>query len=146
MPTYGQGVALGFWQAQALAHHAELIGRDDIALLSSLEQWTDRVLGPWYRAQVQVDEAGVERMRAGIAGAPMMRRKDPRGALMAMGAQGDAAAAAAFYRIDNLLSDLNDVLADDALRVRHQTFLTDLEEGPAGPGPLSRPEFEALLR
>ena len=43
--TYGQGVALGFWQAQALAHRADLIGRENAALLRSFEEWADRVAG-----------------------------------------------------------------------------------------------------
>ena len=110
------------------------------------EQWTDRVLGPRYAAQVQLDEAMVEGHCAGLAGAPMMRRKDPRGALLAMGLAGDAEAASAFYRIDNLLSSLDEVLADSALKTRLDTFLNDVEAGPAGPGPLPRAEFEALLR
>lgn len=144
--TYGQGVALGFWQAQALAHRADLIGRDNAALLRNLEEWTDRVLGPRYAAQVQVDEAMVEGHRAGLAGGPMMRRKDPRAALLAMGKEGDAEAASAFYRIDNLLSDLDEVQADAGLHARLEAFLDHVEEGPAGPGPLPRAEFEALLR
>lgn len=55
--TFGQGAALGFWQAQALAHRAELIGHDHLQLLRSHQAWTDRVLGPLYQAQVQVDES-----------------------------------------------------------------------------------------
>jgi 2-polyprenyl-6-methoxyphenol hydroxylase-like FAD-dependent oxidoreductase len=144
--TFGQGVALGFWQAQALAHRAELIGRDNASLVRSLEEWTDEVLGPRYIAQVQVDEAMIEGLRAGIAGAPMMRSTDPRGALSAMGAEGDTEAASAFYRIDNLLSELDQVLVDAALKARLDAFLDDMEEGPAGPGPLRRSQFEALLR
>jgi hypothetical protein len=139
-------VALGFWQAQALARRAELISQDNAALLRSLEEWTDLVLGPRYAAQVQVDKAMIEGLRGGLAGAPMMRRKDPGGALLAMGMGGDAAAASAFYRIDNMLSHLNEVLADTALKDRVDAFLDKVEEGPAGPGPLPRAEFEALLR
>ena len=144
--TFGQGVALGFWQAQALAHQAELIGRDNAALLRSLEEWTDRVLGPRYAAQVQVDEAMVEGLRAGLAGAPMTRRKDPGAALLAMGMAGDAEAASAFYRIDNLLSHLHEVLTDAALKTRVEAFLDEMEDWSADPGPLPRREFEALLR
>jgi 2-polyprenyl-6-methoxyphenol hydroxylase-like FAD-dependent oxidoreductase len=143
--TFGQGVALGFWQAQALAHRAELIDRNNAALMVDFEQWTDQVLGPWYRAQVQVDSAMIHSLRAGVAGAPLMQRRDPRGALQAMGAQGDGQAAAASHRIANLLTDLPHELADDHLRDRLQTFLSHPGEEPAGPGPLPRPQFEALL-
>ena len=143
--TFGQGVALGFWQAQALAHRAELIGVDNAALAVSLEEWTTRVLGPWYTAQVVIDEAMIEGLRAGVAGAALIRDKAPRTALMAMGAGGDDAAGAAFYRIDNLLSDLEQVLADDGLKTRLHTFVDNQPEEPAGLGPLPRAEFEKLL-
>lgn len=144
--TFGQGVALGFWQAQAVAHRAELIGRDPAALLRSLEQWTDQVLGPRYSAQVEVDEAMIEGLRAGIAGAPAMRSRDRLVALRALGAQGDTEAASAFFRVDNLHSDRDEVLAEPALRARIDAYLDGVEEGSDGPGPLPRPEFEALLR
>ena len=144
--TFGQGVALGFWQAQALAHRADLIGHNNAELVRGVEKWTDRVLGPRYAAQVQVDEAMIEGLRAGLAGGPMMRRKDPGRALLAMGMEGDAEAASAFYRIDNLLSTVDEVLTDAALRSRVEAFLADVEEGPAGPGPLPRAEFESILR
>jgi hypothetical protein len=62
-----------------------------------------------------------------------------------MGLAGDAEAARAFYRIDNLLSSLDEVLADSALKTRLDTFLNDVEEGPAGSGPLPRAEFEVLM-
>jgi 2-polyprenyl-6-methoxyphenol hydroxylase-like FAD-dependent oxidoreductase len=143
--TFGQGVALGFWQAQALAHRAELIGRDNPALVVNLEEWTNRVLGPWYHAQVNVDTAMIPGLRAGVAGAPMMQGKDPRTALKSMGDQGDTEAAAAFYRIDNLLTDLPQELADRRLHDRVHGFLADIHEGPTGPGPLPRPQFETLL-
>ena len=144
--TFGQGVALGFWQAQALAHRAELIGRDHEALLHGVEGWTDRVLGPRYAAQVQVDQAMIKGMQAGIAGAPMTRSRDPRGALATMGAQGDTQAGRAFFRIDNLLTDLNAELADSSLEARLGASLAEIEEGPDGPGPLPRADFEAMVR
>jgi 2-polyprenyl-6-methoxyphenol hydroxylase-like FAD-dependent oxidoreductase len=143
--TFGQGVALGFWQAQALAQRAEMIGRDNLALLRSHETWTDRVLGPLYTAQVQVDEAMIEGLRAGIAGAPLMQTKDPRSALAALAAQGDQQAASAFYRVDNLLSELSTVLSDSALQGRVNDYLAAVEQEPAGSGPLPRAQFESLL-
>ena len=144
--TLGQGVALGFWQAQALAHRAELIGRDNSALLRSHENWTDRVLGPRYTAQVQTDEAMIESLRGGLTGAPLTQTKDPRSALAAMGRNGDEQAESAFYRVDNLLSDLDEVLLNGPLRRRLDDHLAAVEEGPAGPGPLPRTEFESMLR
>lgn len=143
--TFGQGVALGFWQAQALAHRAELIGQDHEALVQGVEEWTDRVLGPRYTAHVQLDEAMIKGLRAGIAGAPMTQTRDLRGALAALGAQGDARAGSAFYRIDNLITDLDAETADPSLNARLEAFLGEIEDGPASPGPLPRADFEAMV-
>jgi 2-polyprenyl-6-methoxyphenol hydroxylase-like FAD-dependent oxidoreductase len=144
--TFGQGVALGFWQAQALAHQTHLIGQDHEALLREVEGWTNRVLGPRYAQQVQVDEAMVGALRAGVAGGPLIRTRNPGQALAAMGAQGDAQAGMAFYRIDNLLTDLPAEVSDPRLHRRLETFLADIEEGSDGPGPLPRAAFEAIVR
>ena len=141
--TLGQGVALGFWQAQALAHQADLIGRDNRRLVCELETWTNKTLGPHYARQVAVDEAMVKSLRAGIAGAPMDSPKDEMSALMALRAQGDKEAAAAFHRIDNLLTDPSEEFADVELNLRVKEFLRDVPEGSAGPGPLPRAAFEA---
>lgn len=144
--TFGQGVALGYWQAQALAHRSGLIGHDNASLLRHFEAWTDQTLGPRYSAQIRVDEAMIDILHAGVAGGPAMQTKDPGGALRAMTAQGDTDAGTAFYRVDNLLTSLEDELADAALRSRVEAFLHTVQEGPAGPGPLPRSEFEALIR
>jgi 2-polyprenyl-6-methoxyphenol hydroxylase-like FAD-dependent oxidoreductase len=144
--TLGQGIALGFWQAQALAHHADLIGRDNFALVRELERWTNQTLRPHYSRQVAVDEAMVQSLRAGIAGAPMTNPNDEMSALMALRAQGDTEAAAAFHRIDNLLTNPSEEFADADLNRRIKEFLRDVPEGSAGPGPLPRPTFEGLLR
>jgi len=144
--TLGQGVALGFWQAQALAQRADLIGRDNRRLVCELETWTNKTLGPHYARQVAADAGMVQSLRAGIAGAPMNDPKDEMSALMALRAQGDKQAAAAFHRIDNLLTDTSEEFADVELNLRVKEFLRDVPEGSAGPGPLPRARFEALLR
>ena len=144
--TFGQGVALGFWQAQAFAHRADMIGRDNSQLVCELEIWTNQTLGPRYAQQVQRDEAMVQSLRAGIAGAPMNNPNDEMSALMALRAQGDKEAAAAFHRIDNMLTDPSEEFANADLNRRIKEFLRDVPEGSAGPGPLPRATFEALLR
>jgi 2-polyprenyl-6-methoxyphenol hydroxylase-like FAD-dependent oxidoreductase len=144
--TLGQGVALGFWQAQALAHRADMIGWDNFQLVRQLETWTDQTLGPHYARQVRIDEAMVQSLRAGVAGAPMNSPRDEMAALMALRAQGDKEAAAAFHRIDNLLTDPSEEFADEELSKRVKKFLRDVPEGSTGPGPLPRANFEALLR
>ena len=144
--TLGQGIGLGFWQAQALAHRTHLIGRDNRRLVCELETWTNQTLGPRYARQVQIDEAMVQSLRAGVAGAPMKNPSDEMSALMALRAQGDKEAAAAFHRIDNLLTDPSEEFADAELNGRVKEFLRAVPEGSAGPGPLPRQTFEALLR
>jgi flavin-dependent dehydrogenase len=144
--TLGQGVALGFRQAQRLAHLAHLIGRDNMRLLRELEAWTDETLGPRYTRQVQIDEAMIDALQAGIAGAPMMAPNDAMSALMALRDQGDSEAAQAFHRIDNLLSEPDQEFANERLRARVTAFLASVSPGPAGPGPLARTTFEDLLR
>jgi hypothetical protein len=143
--TFGQGIALGFWQVQALAHRADLIGRDNHRLVRELEVWTSKTLGPRYAQQVQGDEAMVRSLRAGVAGAPMDHPSDEMSALMTLRAQGDKEAAAAFHRIDNMLTDPSDEFADAELNRRIKEFLRDVPTGSAGPGPLPRVTFEALL-
>jgi 2-polyprenyl-6-methoxyphenol hydroxylase-like FAD-dependent oxidoreductase len=144
--TLGQGVALGFWQAQALAHRADMVGRDNHQLVCELETWTNRTLGPHYARQVQIDQAMVQSLRAGVAGAPMKNPSDEMAALMALRAQGDKEAAAAFHRIDNLLTGPSEEFADAKLNGRVKAFLRAVPEGSAGPGPLPRATFEAMLR
>jgi flavin-dependent dehydrogenase len=144
--TLGQGVALGFWQAQALAHRADMIGRDNCQLARELETWTDQTLGPHYARQIRIDEAMVQSLRAGVAGAPMNNPSDEMAALMALRAQGDKQAAAAFHRIDNLLTSPSEEFADTELNKRVKEYLRDVPQGSAGPGPLPRATFEAMLR
>ena len=143
--TFGQGIALGFWQVQALAHRADMIGRDNHRLVRELDVWTSKALGPRYAQQVQRDEAMVRSLRAGVAGAPMDHPSDEMSALMTLRAQGDKEAAAAFHRIDNMLTDPSDEFADAELNRRIKEFLRDVPKGSAGPGPLPRVTFEALL-
>lgn len=85
-------------------------------------------------------------LHAGVGGAPLTQTKTPQTALAALGAQGDEQAASAFYRIDNLLSDLDTALSDRTLRARVDAYLATIDEGPAGLGPLPRAQFESLLR
>jgi 2-polyprenyl-6-methoxyphenol hydroxylase-like FAD-dependent oxidoreductase len=144
--TFGQGLALGFWQAQALAHRSHLIGRDNPQLVHALETWTSQTLGPRYARQVQVDEAMAHGLQAGIAGAPMNPPSDELSALAGLRELGDKQAAAAFHRIDNLLTEPEDELANDQLKARIRKHLRDVTKTSTGPGPLRRDTFEAILR
>ena len=133
--TFGQGVALGFWQAQALAHRADLIDRDHLALLHHLETWTDQTLGARYAEQVQVDEAIIAMLRDGITGAPLMDPQDPFVALVALRTRGDTEAGSAAFRIDHLLTEPDDDLDHPPLNERVTSYLSNAPTGDAGPGP-----------
>jgi hypothetical protein len=87
----------------------------------------------------------VQSLRAGVAGAPMNNPGDEMAALMVLRAKGDVEAGAAFHRIDNLLIDPHEEFADAELNGRIKG-LSDVPKGSAGPGPLPRVTFEALLR
>jgi hypothetical protein len=76
----------------------------------------------------------------------MKNPSDEMAALMALRAQGDKQAAAAFHRIDNLLTDQSDELTDAELNRRVKEFLREIPDGSAGLGSLPRATFEALLR
>ena len=144
--TFGQGIGLGFWQAEALANLGDLIGRENLALLQGLEQWTDDTLGPRYTAQVQVDEGMIDSLAVGITGVPATRPPAPAMALGALAYLGDADAGRAFYRLDNMLSTLDAELSDPALKGRLDAFLAEAAARPPKPGPLSIVRFEEILR
>lgn len=146
--TFGQGIALGFWQVQRLAQLSSQIGQNNDALVRELEDWTDRTLGPRFEAQCVSDEKMVQTMRAGIHGAPLPEPDEahkPLFAVAALSRQGDQLAAAALARVQNLLAEPADLLADPLLAERvHSLLATDPPLGN-GSGPLPRSEFEALV-
>jgi 2-polyprenyl-6-methoxyphenol hydroxylase-like FAD-dependent oxidoreductase len=147
--TFGQGIALGFWQAQRLAHLSSEIGQNNDALVRELEDWTDRTLGPRFEAQSESDESMVQTMRAGIHGAPLPepeKAQKPLSAVGALSTKGDELATAALARVQNLLVEPADLLADPSLAERVRSFLATDPPLGGGIGPLLRSEFEALVR
>lgn len=148
--TFGQGIALGFWQAQKLAHLCARIGRDDDSLVRELEAWTDRTLGPRFEVQSMSDESTVETIRAGILGALLPAPGKAHRSMLAVAAladKGDGLAAAALARVQNLLAEPADILAEPDLAERVRSFLdTDPDLGADSIGPLPRSKFEALVR
>ena len=98
-----------------------------------------------YAKQVQVDEAIITMLRDGIARAPLMHPQDPMSALFALRAHGDVEAASAAFRIDNLLTEPDEELSHPPLNERVTSYLSSAPTGDAGPGPLPRAAFEAIL-
>ena len=147
--TFGQGIALGFWQAQRLAQLFSEIGQKNDALVHELEDWTERTLSPRFEAQSVSDERMVQTMRAGIHGAPLPEPDEgqkPLSAVVALSRKGDELATAALARMHNLLAEPVDLLADPLLAERVQSFLATDPPLGGGIGPLPRSKFETLVR
>jgi flavin-dependent dehydrogenase len=145
---FGQGIALGLWQAQGAAAAAERI--DDVGDLPvrDLETWTERTLGPRFAFQAEVDARRTNAWLDGMRGAPM---PEPKGlqrrvaALFALGAQGDDEAAAAGARFMHLLTDAEGELGDPALADKVTDYLEATPHLGGGAGPLPRGRFETLV-
>ncbi len=146
--TFGQGISLGLWQAQRLAHVADRIGADGDGLVTEVEGWSDRTLGPRFALQAAIDAQRTRAWRDGIAGAPLPEPEGDWRILAALGALGqeDEAAAAAAARIMHLLSEPAAELADPALGGRVEDLLASGHRFGGQHGPLPRARFETLVR
>lgn len=146
--TVGQGIALGLLQAQALVRLADCPETYPERLVRDLECWTNTHLGPRFDNQAALDAAMVDSLRAGIAGAtalPPMISQRPLAALATLAGAGDEVAGQAFQRMDNLLSEPAELLADPEIRRRIEDHRT---RGPHPvPSPVvSRQQFVDLVR
>ena len=144
----GQGIALGLWQAQALSRLADRPTTYPQRLARDLERWTDIHLGPRFATQAALDAAMVKSLRAGFAGAtapPPLISERPLAALAALAAEGDEIAGQAFQRLDNLLSDPGELLADPGIRRRIGDYRS---RGPRSltPPAVDRKQFVDLVR
>ncbi len=157
--TMGQGISLGLWQAQHLAHLCDragpggragrAAGTDGAALAVDLERWTDRTLGPRFARQAAMDEARTRAMRDGVRGAPTPEpgeQQRPLAALMALAMQGDDLALLWSRRMAHLLAEPQELFADPHLSERIRSFLATNPSFGGDLGPLPRPDFEALVR
>jgi 2-polyprenyl-6-methoxyphenol hydroxylase-like FAD-dependent oxidoreductase len=156
--SLGQGISLGLWQAQHLAHLCDRAspgrrtgragGTDGAALALDLEQWTDRTLGGRFAGQAAVDQSRSEAMRDGVRGAPTPEpgeQQRPLAALMALAMQGDDLALMWSRRMANLLAEPQELFADPHLSERIRSFLATNPSFGGDMGPLPRPVFEALV-
>ena len=145
---FGQGIALGLWQAQQLANLSDRIEAAGDGLVAEMEAWTDRTLGPRFAFQAEIDARRTATWLDGIRGAPA---PEPVGehrrmaAVFALGADGDEGAASEGARIMHLLGGLEEELAEPDLARRLADFLDTSPQLGAGPGELPRQEFEALV-
>lgn len=147
--SLGQGISLGLWQAQHLAHVSDRIGAAGDGLVTEIETWTDRTLDPRFAFQAEVDARRTATWLDGIRGAPAPapvgdhRRLE---ALFALGADGGGEAAAAGARIMHLLGEMEQELAEPDLARRLADYLDTSPQLGGGPGELPRRAFEALIR
>jgi hypothetical protein len=157
--SLGQGISLGLWQAQHLAHLCDRAGpgrrtgrgggTDGAALALDLEQWTDRTLGGRFTGQAAVDRSRSEAMRDGVRGAPTPEpgeQQRPLAALMALAMQGDELALMWSRRMANLLAEPQELFADPHLSERIRSFLATNPSLGGDMGPLPRADFETLVR
>jgi 2-polyprenyl-6-methoxyphenol hydroxylase-like FAD-dependent oxidoreductase len=146
---FGQGISLGLWQAQHVAAVDHRIGDPGDGLVTEVEAWTDRVLGPRFNFQAEVDERRTTAWLDGIRGSPL---PEPEGlqrkvaALFALGGEGDEVADAAAARIMHLLAEADTELAEPGLAATVTAYLEAAPRLGGGPGPLPREDFEALVR
>ena len=145
--TFGQGIALGAWGAQALSQLIADLGATDPRLELAYQSWIDAHITPRFDNQVRIDEMMVAYLRSGVRGEismhPLMTSQ-PYGGLAAMGRSGDAVAAAASARYDNLLCTGAELEADPTIAELLRTAAT-LPPPPPLVGALDRAEFERLL-
>lgn len=144
--TLGQGIALGAWEAEALTHLIADLGATNLRLEVAYQSWVDAHIVPRFDNQVRVDELMVAYLRSGVRGDisthPLMTQ--PYSGLAALGMSGDAVAAAASARYNNLLCTGAELEADPTIaeRLRRAAMLPP---PPPLVGSVQRTEFEQLL-
>ncbi len=116
--TLGQGISLGFWQAQALTDVLRR-GRDPGRVAGDLEAWTESTLGPRFDQQARTDTAMAETMRDGLKGAPLPEppaERRPVAAAMRLARDEDPIVAPVLRRVRHLLADESDITKDEAVQ------------------------------
>jgi 2-polyprenyl-6-methoxyphenol hydroxylase-like FAD-dependent oxidoreductase len=145
--TFGQGIALGFWQAQALIE-ALRRAADPGRIAYELETWTVATLKPRFEEQARMDAATVDVMSAGVRGAPLPDpppERRPQAAAMRLMREEDPVVAPAVRRVRHLLTDWSDLHRDDAVQQHIQDYLDTDPCLSVGYGVLPRPEFERMV-
>jgi 2-polyprenyl-6-methoxyphenol hydroxylase-like FAD-dependent oxidoreductase len=145
--TFGQGIALGFWQAQALIE-ALRRAADPGRIAYELETWTVATLKARFDEQARMDAATVDIMSAGARGAPLPdppAERRPQAAAMRLLREEDPVVAPAVRRVRHLLTDWSDLHRDDAVQQRIQDYLDTDPSLSVGYGVLPRAEFERMV-
>lgn len=107
-PTMGRGVTFAFLQAQRFA---ATLGR-------GFGQWADECLGPWFAAQLSLDEVRVRQLAAGMRGQILPPSSDPASrfaAAVAVLREEDDLVRSASLRLYNMLITPRELMADRAV-------------------------------
>lgn len=138
-PTMGRGVTFAFLQAQEFAR---TLGR-------GFEQWVDERLGPWFQAQLSLDEARIRQLTAGLRGEILPPPRDPASrfaAAVAVLREHDEVIRTASLRLYNMLITPREMLADREAGRRIIRFLRAHEEIDwRPPGCPDRAAFERIV-
>lgn len=127
-PTMGRGVTFAFLQAQEFAR---TLGR-------GFEQWVVESLGPWFHAQLSLDEARIRQLTAGLSGEILPLPRDPASrfaAAVAVLREHDEVIRTASLRLYNMLITPREMLADRDAAKRVIRFLRahdDIDWRPRG--------------
>lgn len=146
--TFGQGVSLGLWQAQALAHLVDEVDDPATGLAPALEAWTARWLDPRFDEQVAVDAELGGMFAAGLSGAPVGEpppERRPAVALQRLAGDRDPVVAPARSRVRHLLAEPDELARDAAVAARVEAFLATEPALALGHGALARGDFERLV-
>ncbi len=139
-PLYGRGCSLGAVQARALAQAIRTHGTDLESVALALDAAAQDDVMPWYHASVLQDEQSRQARASGGNG-------DITTSLITEGllplTRIDAKVSRAFFRMLNLLSNPNAVLADEDLMARVLAYWQSRDSRP--PVPLPGPTRDEMI-
>ncbi|TYK53158.1 NAD(P)/FAD-dependent oxidoreductase [Actinomadura decatromicini] len=146
-PAFGRGVPLAFLQARHFADTVETAG-DAAGFVARFDEWAERNLGFWFRAQVASSREQREHIEAGVRGRPIAPPADPMGrfiAALAIVSEDEPEVNAVQLRFFNMLMTPEALVDDPVAAPRIRDYL-ETHADPVVPaqGP-DRTEFERLV-
>ncbi|MFD2419778.1 NAD(P)/FAD-dependent oxidoreductase [Amycolatopsis pigmentata] len=147
-PAFGRGMPLAFLQAQHLAETAETAKADPASYVVRWDEWAERNLGVWFKAQLASSREQREHIEAGVRGASVAPPRDHVSrflAALAVLSAHDPEINAVQLRFFNMLMAPQALLRDPVAMPRvHEYLRTHVDRLTPAPGP-GRPEFERLV-
>lgn len=142
-PSLGRGVSLAFSHAQYLAHSIDEAFAEPLDYVAAFEAWTDENLGEWFDTQVQLDAELSARFHALAKDLPLpeLSERGRFGAAMQILAQQDAVVAAAFSRVQHLLTKPSELATNLEVGRRVAAYLRETAQLPDMTQGVTRAEF-----